>query len=460
MRAAFPGFFPTTQAEYERIWASGQIVLDTNVLLNLYRYNDEPRKSLLGALEAARDKLWMPRQVGSEFFARRPDIIRNIHAPYNDIIQDIDRIRSEVEKKFDAGKRLGLTSEREYLLALEKALRPISDGLTRDRDAHLGGHSVSFASDGLLKIMEDLYENRVGPPYSDEQLVAHYAEAQHRIDNKVPPGYKDAQKPSPDKYGDYLVWRQILDRGGELRIPTLLVTDDRKEDWWERHHGEYAGARHELVDEYVAVAQERVHFMTPSAFIQWVGERSGQSVSASSLAEIEAVSSSVDRANRVAQGLRKKRNSVSERLRAAERSLDQHLSVIERERSLVDRDVSLDDLKMELDVRYAERERLREAIAELHSVDLVVMSPVERAELLVEFDRLDRDLKNNRKKLNELQSVLAAIESGAVLHGNERSQRAQRLADVQRRRVSVAVEEIRELDELLYDLEQLEGDDD
>ncbi|NEB93188.1 DUF4935 domain-containing protein [Streptomyces bauhiniae] len=50
---------------------SGLVVLDTNVLLNLYRSNESTRRDTLAALARLRERLWIPHQVLAEFWRNR-----------------------------------------------------------------------------------------------------------------------------------------------------------------------------------------------------------------------------------------------------------------------------------------------------------------------------------------------------------------------------------------------------
>jgi predicted nucleic acid-binding protein len=47
------------------------VVLDTNVLLNLYRSNERTRQDSLAVLTKLRDRLWVPHQVLTEFWRNR-----------------------------------------------------------------------------------------------------------------------------------------------------------------------------------------------------------------------------------------------------------------------------------------------------------------------------------------------------------------------------------------------------
>src|SRR5438105_2793430 len=57
-----------TDAGYRSLLTSGLIVLDTNVLLNLYRYHQQTRRELLDVLAKVGDHLWIPHHVMVEFW--------------------------------------------------------------------------------------------------------------------------------------------------------------------------------------------------------------------------------------------------------------------------------------------------------------------------------------------------------------------------------------------------------
>ena len=57
---------------------NGMLVLDTNVLLNLYRYNDKTVDDLLKVASAARGRLFVPHQVVNEFLRNRQSVIASL----------------------------------------------------------------------------------------------------------------------------------------------------------------------------------------------------------------------------------------------------------------------------------------------------------------------------------------------------------------------------------------------
>src|SRR5688572_27324769 len=67
------------------------LVLDTNVLLNLYRYNDETRASIVDVMKAVADRLWVPHQVLEEFW-------RNRERALSDPLGQVQQTGAELEK--------------------------------------------------------------------------------------------------------------------------------------------------------------------------------------------------------------------------------------------------------------------------------------------------------------------------------------------------------------------------
>ena len=74
-------------------------------------------------------------------------------------------------------------------------------------------------------------------------------EGEKRYRELVPPGYKDSEKPGYRKYGDLLIWYELIDKARDSHLPLIFITSDAKEDWRVRHRGRTRGARPELIAE-------------------------------------------------------------------------------------------------------------------------------------------------------------------------------------------------------------------
>ena len=76
MKDLFRGYYSPTNDELDRMWNEGLIVLDTNALLNLFRYTESTRAEFLTVLQAIAEQLWIPHQIALEFQRRRLDVNR------------------------------------------------------------------------------------------------------------------------------------------------------------------------------------------------------------------------------------------------------------------------------------------------------------------------------------------------------------------------------------------------
>lgn len=102
MRTSFFGYYPPTSGEYERLWKEATIVLDTNVLLNLYRLPTSARDEFLNVLDLLQDRLWIPHQVALEFQRNRLTVIAAERKSTEDALTSTQEIVGELRKKVDA----------------------------------------------------------------------------------------------------------------------------------------------------------------------------------------------------------------------------------------------------------------------------------------------------------------------------------------------------------------------
>lgn len=71
----FEGYRTPSDEDYGRVFTQGLVVPDTNVLLNLYRYDLKARANFSETLAALGDRLWFAHQVIREFWAKRESVI-------------------------------------------------------------------------------------------------------------------------------------------------------------------------------------------------------------------------------------------------------------------------------------------------------------------------------------------------------------------------------------------------
>jgi hypothetical protein len=160
-----------------------------------------------------------------------------------------------------------------------------------------------MTSDEILEFVEKIFNGRTGRPLDDAVVTALVTEGETRYKNDIPPGYKDGKKDASGdpyrKFGDLIVWRQLIQQAKQDQKPVFFVTDDKKEDWWLEHFGRTIGPRTELRDEFIAEVKKEFWMYTVDKFIEEAARVSNTRVSEKVIAEIIEVRQEVE-AERVA----------------------------------------------------------------------------------------------------------------------------------------------------------------
>ena len=76
MKNRFAEYYKPTEAEVQDLWNTATIVFDTNVLLDLYRYDATTRDEVIQIITFYKERLWIPYQVGWEFHRNRKVVIK------------------------------------------------------------------------------------------------------------------------------------------------------------------------------------------------------------------------------------------------------------------------------------------------------------------------------------------------------------------------------------------------
>ncbi len=248
MRKSFPGYYRPSEDEFSRLWADCWFVLDANVLLNLYRYSKGTREALFGILQAVSNRLWVPHQAASEYHRRRLEVIAGQAAAYENIRGLLRKAQGGLDNEVRAAARPG----RHPFIKVEELLEKIHAAIAeieRELDDLESGHPDLLAEDPIKETIAELLDGKVGAKYSTDRLEKVYKQGKSRYEGQIPPGYRDAGKGGTRQYGDLVLWLQVIDKATETKKPVIMVTDDRKEDWWLQFKGRTISARPELVEE-------------------------------------------------------------------------------------------------------------------------------------------------------------------------------------------------------------------
>jgi hypothetical protein len=268
LRDQFAHFYAPDEHAVATAMKTGLVVPDANVLLNLYRFQATARDELFGALGKVTNRLWIPHQVGLEFHRNRLGVMKEQEEYFTKTLRDFhDSTKILLDKIRAFKRRLALSDD--HVREIEEAITSMDERVGVEilkagefNEVSLYGH----ASDSVLARVDVLFEDRVGVPMEPKELEEAKQEAERRVIDKIPPGYMDRRKDDPT--GDYLVWRQLLTKAADKKLPVVLITDDTKDDWYQREHGLTLGARRELREEMTCEAGVPLLIMTTETFLR------------------------------------------------------------------------------------------------------------------------------------------------------------------------------------------------
>lgn len=308
MKNIFQGFYQPTQPEFKELWEKATFVLDTNVILNLYRYPAEAREELIKVMDSLKDRLWIPYYVALEYQKNRLQTISDQKKTITEVISCLKSNHKDIKTKFDnfqLKKRHSSINPEDILESLDKVFNEQIKKIQELDENQLGPTDEDKVR---LRIDEILKDNIGKSPEDQKKLDDIYIKAEKRFNSKIPPGYKDRKKGSekdPEcflyndliynrKYGDYLVWVELLEHAKNNSLEYIIfITDDEKEDWWLyiNSFGEKKiGPRPELVKEIVSFSKVKSFYMYNSEqFLKYAKENLPVQISDESIKQVKEI---------------------------------------------------------------------------------------------------------------------------------------------------------------------------
>ncbi|WP_416416462.1 PIN domain-containing protein [Paenarthrobacter aromaticivorans] len=236
--------------------------MDANVLLSLYKVQASTSKLYLDSLHSRVEQLWITHQAAAEFHRHVHFVRGEQTADHKKRIQSIDSFLEEIRKT----QKKSRLQESELQRKAVESLLAFKDGLESELDA-INKETNHQAPDALLARIAALFENRVGTEPSKTDLGVLHKQADERFADQIPPGFKDANKEGDQKYGDFVLWRQLMDHAAKECRDIIFVTDDDKADWWLKNDSKKSIApRPELIQEFRSETSQDVLILNSSQF--------------------------------------------------------------------------------------------------------------------------------------------------------------------------------------------------
>ncbi|HUX52971.1 MAG TPA: PIN domain-containing protein [Williamwhitmania sp.] len=299
--------FKITEEEEKKLFENGHVVFDSSALLSFYGYTDKISNEFFNKIfNALKGRLWLPAQVIYEFEKNREKVITKPRGEYHNLInsngkkeggflnsvketigvvgKNLENIHgqinalSEKTKKDDKHPYLTQDSIKEFFNGLNEFkahLESLSNSYeklfadTKDQiNQRIKEIDEKSESDNLRERLKTFFAH--GEKYSYEKMLTVIREGKFRYENAIPPGYKDEDdKIGFQRYGDLILWFQIIDYAKGNNHPIIFVTNDVKEDWWHQENDDKTKdtPRHELLYEFIDKTGQSIWFYTTDQLI-------------------------------------------------------------------------------------------------------------------------------------------------------------------------------------------------
>lgn len=295
MKEVFSQHFATDQGRREKLWENCLFVFDTNVLTGIYRRSEEARDAQYKLMRALGDRLWIPHRVIYEFLDNRAKIVHDQAQLYAASINELQSMLSGFEV---VTRHPFLSSEvyREFNLVSQKVLA--------DLEASREFHDGRITNDDVKDVLAEILQGKVGIAFAESRLVEIVKEGEQRYAQNIPPGFEDKGKHKGStiseeirkRYGDLIIWYQVIEKAKAEQRPVILVTGDQKPDWWAEQSGKKLGPLPALIEEFNALTGQDFYLYSYHGFLNFANEYLDQKTSESVIEEVRE-SAMLDAAN-------------------------------------------------------------------------------------------------------------------------------------------------------------------
>ena len=280
MKSKFPEYYRIHKEDLLAHFDDCVFIFDACALLDIYRLKKELTEDVFKVLEHLKEQIRIPYHVAEEY-------TKNIHEVLNKQLQTIKDSRSNFDgivKTFE--------SKRSHPYLSKDSTDLI--GLLKDQVEKDFKDQEDYIKDQLIhgnyqNRMAEILEGKVLEPFSLEEIQAIQADGATRYENKIPPGYKDANK-SDNRYGDLINWKEILRFAKGSGKHIIIVSSEIKEDWVTKEQGQIVGLRYELIKEFfneVGNTNQYVHFFSLDRFLEFAREKDEQVITQETVNEVK-----------------------------------------------------------------------------------------------------------------------------------------------------------------------------
>lgn len=279
--------------EERSLLLNATIVFDTNILLNFYKYSSKTCKDACDTIETIKDRLFLPYQVGLEYYNNRERIIRE----QKDLAHNL---KKEIDNCFDV--KLNLIEQSDFYSIIQEHRRKIKEEIDEKNKER-----PQFEPDNIRQFWEKMYEGKTSPEPSIQEKIDLCSNFQKRYELGIPPGFKDESK-KHNLYGDVFIWLDILEYAKKEKKDIIFVSEDIKSDWIKD-----GSLKIELIKEFQSETGQKIKHYTFETFLKSIVKEQKIKLSKTTKTELKSFASTFQQMQKNHQ-IYEKLNNINNKL--------------------------------------------------------------------------------------------------------------------------------------------------
>ncbi|MFD2640034.1 PIN-like domain-containing protein [Piscibacillus salipiscarius] len=287
----FKGFIGYSDEEFKNLWENALVVVDTNILIYFYKFSSKQSETLFNILMRLKieERLWIPHQVALEYFHNYESNMSKQTEGYNSLKEKLLKLNKDAEKAFSTIESshpyIEISKFKYFIDELKKSIDEVQEKITEEINEL---PKAEYTEKKVLELMDGI----VGHPYTQDKINSIENEGGERYHNEVPPGWEDAKDNNKEnirtygtlkytqKYGDLILWNQMIDKakGDQHSTPIIFITEDKKEDWWEKDKRGIKRPQPNLIHEFLEKTSQKFYMYRIDEFVKYAREYWGDGV--------------------------------------------------------------------------------------------------------------------------------------------------------------------------------------
>ncbi len=257
--------------EEKELWEEACVIFDTSSILNFYDYSEETIDDIVGTIfDKLKNRLWIPFNVRYEYINNRHKPINSAVNKYEGLKNNLKNITNnfnQIENQLKFSDKHPIVDS-ELVSNYKKELDLFKSKFEKEISQKIKELNSYSENDKILNLIKEWFI--LGAPMKYSQITEIIKEGEFRYRHSIPPGYKDDNnKIGFQKFGDLIIWKQILEYVSDNKKPVLFVVDDFKEDWWVLDKNRKPiSPRPELIDEIEEISDLKFWMYSTQEFIE------------------------------------------------------------------------------------------------------------------------------------------------------------------------------------------------